>query len=344
MIENKNTNHQAKSKRLGGILAISISIGLLFYLMSGLDWSRVAEVLKSTDPYPILLTFIILLIGTLIRAYRWKLLLNSRCKFMDLFDSLNIGNLATMILPLRAGEFIRPYLWARFSGETFGRGFGSVVLERVFDVFGLFVIFLLFVPSTSTIPEYLQLGAKALGAIAGIIGLASIFCLLFPNKARSILNVICNISLLPRAMAEKIRALGEELIVGLTNIGSLYMLMAILVLTIVIWFTYLFGFYLVLYSLDPGQSSLMKAGFICVFIALCVAAPSAPGFLGTYQLGCKLSLVGVFAYTEEFSIGYSLIGHFLQYASIFLLGFLSLLLRGLKFSSLKSASNQSLAQ
>ncbi len=331
-----------KGKQLGGLLAISISILLLLYLLKGLDWASVYTVLSSANISPLILWCLVFLVGTLIRALRWRLLLNSDCKFMDLFDSLNIGNFCNMVLPLRAGEFIRPYLWGKFSGETFSRGFASVVLERVFDVSGLFFVFLVFVPSTASIPELLKIGARGLGGVAIVIAIASLICYLSPGKSRQLLSKLCNLSFVPDFIGKKAQSMGEELIVGLSNIKSLATLVLILVLTCLIWMTYLVGFYLVLSSLDPSSSNLVKAGIICVFISLCVAAPSAPGFIGTFQLGCKLSLVGVFAYSEEFSIAYSIIGHFLQFAGVLSLGFLSLLLRGLNLGSLKAESSKSL--
>jgi len=239
VIEEKKTKGSisTKGKQIGGLIALSVSILLLFYLLKGLDWASVYKVLGSTNLSPLILLCLVFLIGTFIRAYRWRFLLNSDCKFMDLFDALNIGNLCNMVLPLRAGEFIRPYLWGKFSGETFARGFGSVVLERVFDVFGLFFMFLLFVPATASIPEFLRLGARGLGVIAILIASASLVCYLWPIWARKFLKYVCELSFIPEFIGTKAKFIGEELIIGLSNIKSLWSLISILVLTCLIWTT-----------------------------------------------------------------------------------------------------------
>jgi hypothetical protein len=63
-------------------------------------------------------------------------------------------------------------------------------------------------------------------------------------------------------------------------------------------------------------------------IAFAVAAPSAPGFIGTFQAGCLIALTSVFGMTKSFAIAYSIFAHVLQAAFIIILGFLFMGQRG----------------
>jgi uncharacterized membrane protein YbhN (UPF0104 family) len=79
----------------------------------------------------------------------------------------------------------------------------------------------------------------------------------------------------------------------------------------------------------------MVSVVVSCLVAIAVAAPSAPGFIGVFQLGCVVALSYVYQYTSEFSLAYSLIVHLVQYVAIILLGFFCLSRAGLHLSKLK---------
>ena len=54
---------------------------------------------------------------------------------------------------------------------------------------------------------------------------------------------------------------------------------------------------------------------IAVLVALAVAAPSAPGFIGVYQTGC-IAGFAIFGLNKELAIAYSLVTHITQYIGI----------------------------
>ena len=68
--------------------------------------------------------------------------------------------------------------------------------------------------------------------------------------------------------------------------------------------------------------------------SLAVAAPGAPGFLGTFQLGCVVALT-MFGFSEEFAVAYSVVLHSLQVNSVVLAGFLILHRRGLHLGDIQ---------
>ncbi|MGA1531013.1 MAG: hypothetical protein ACO398_09770, partial [Kiritimatiellia bacterium] len=76
-----------------------------------------------------------------------------------------------------------------------------------------------------------------------------------------------------------------------------------------------------------------------VMIALAVAAPSAPGFVGTFQVGCIVALSTIYGYSKEFAMAYSMIAHVFQMALIVVAGIVVLQLRGMKFSQLRKTGD-----
>ena len=57
-----------------------------------------------------------------------------------LFSPLMVGYMAN-ILPARAGEFIRAYLLGKKHGIPFSGAFASIVVERLFDIVAVLLLF-----------------------------------------------------------------------------------------------------------------------------------------------------------------------------------------------------------
>jgi uncharacterized protein (TIRG00374 family) len=296
-----------------------------------------------------LLWIILFIAALLLRVYRWKLLISSSysVSFKHLYDSLNIGNLATMILPLRAGELIRPLLYSKWTKISFGRTFASVVIERVFDVCAMFAVFAFAIRFVSEIPEIVLLGAKILSLIALSIGFFMFISYFFPSYILSIISFFSNLGKRLLSSHELINSLEKsivEFIDGLSGIDSLVQFLAISILSVLIWILYVAGFQVLLISFNEiidtvsiGHS-FNVAAVTCVFVSLFIAAPSAPGFIGTFQLGCVAALTGIFAYSEEFSIAFSIVAHSMQFIFTIIVGILSMFFQGLKLSNLKLKS------
>jgi uncharacterized membrane protein YbhN (UPF0104 family) len=73
-----------------------------------------------------------------------------------------------------------------------------------------------------------------------------------------------------------------------------------------------------------------------VFVALAVAAPSVPGFLGVFQLGC-VAAFKLFSYPAAAAQVYSIVTHGLTYLFIVGTGTIILMSRNLNLLELKRA-------
>ncbi len=69
-------------------------------------------------------------------------------------------------------------------------------------------------------------------------------------------------------------------------------------------------------------------------LALAVAAPSSPGFVGVYQVGCTLGFA-IFAISENTAITFAILSHVFQYIIFSVYGLHFLSKSQLKFSDLK---------
>ncbi len=325
-----------KSRRyLGLLVAILFSAGLLYWLIRDLNFSEVANELSQMNYIYTIPWFLIFILGNYLRAIRWSFLLNGRedIKIPDLFHALSIGNLGTMFLPFRAGEFLRPFYFCKWSNKNFAEVFASVVIERIFDVIGLLFVFSLYFYKIPNLPNSIFLGSISLIILCGILIAFMFLCYLVPTLPVVIETLLLKVRI-PKKLVTNVSYVISKFITGVSSIKSLKQLAIIIVLSFSIWFSYVASSYIVLFSLAPDTATLSSAAITCVFIALLIAAPSAPGFIATFQLGCVLSLTDIFSYSKEFSIAYSIISQGGQYLGTIILGIIALSFRGVSFSKL----------
>ncbi|MCB0360926.1 MAG: hypothetical protein KDD44_14860, partial [Bdellovibrionales bacterium] len=79
---------------------------------------------------------------------------------------------------------------------------------------------------------------------------------------------------------------------------------------------------------------------VSVLIGVAVAAPSAPGFLGTFELGCVAALAYTKIHSQEFAIAYAIVTHMLQVVMIVACGIWTLRLRRLSFAELSASAEE----
>jgi uncharacterized membrane protein YbhN (UPF0104 family) len=78
---------------------------------------------------------------------------------------------------------------------------------------------------------------------------------------------------------------------------------------------------------------------LCVFVALAVALPSAPGFVGVYQMAC-VAASSLFAYSLSAAQLYSILVHLITFIMVITIGFWVLAVHDLNFFELKKAAEK----
>ena len=132
-----------KSKIAKYLIFFTITVILLYFSFSGVEWDDFISGLHSCNFRWILLSMTVSIAAFVFRAARWRLLmipLDKSITFRESFDGINIGNITNFALP-RAGEFARCGVISKTGKAKFESVLGSVVIERVFDMVTLAVIF-----------------------------------------------------------------------------------------------------------------------------------------------------------------------------------------------------------
>src|SRR5947199_335907 len=208
-----------------------------------------------------------------------------------------IGFMANNVLPLRLGEFIRPWALARRERLSKTTLFATVVVERAIDMVTLLVIFGISVlvhpiSSATEAGRVTQAGATVLvTACAGL----TVFVIALERSEKLARAVIDRLSapFPPSLRGRAVRAL-EHFVKGLGLFRDLPRVLWVFALS--------FGMFgVIVIGLAAGMWALgivvpWYAGLVMLVItAIGIMVPAAPGYIGTMNLACiaGLAIFGV---------------------------------------------------
>ncbi len=121
---------------------IWISLGSITPDAGESKWDYLLRAWQGADKFWLSFMAVIAIISHIIRAIRWKMLLTPvgySTKVKDSFFSLMVGYLVNLVVP-RGGELSRCYNLYKLDKTPVDVSFGTVVLERIVDLFFLVLL------------------------------------------------------------------------------------------------------------------------------------------------------------------------------------------------------------
>ena len=327
-----------QSKIFHSSLGFLVSAVLVVWLVRQLEWSKIEQEFRNVNLWYAIPVLSVLLFHNCLRALRWRYLLphGGEIPFRLLFDSLQIGNFSTYILPLRAGEFIRPFLLSRESPQkiSFSVTFASIIVERFLDLSFILLTFAFVLKFVPVFPDWVNSGAYLLTCLALSIFVFISLAITIPKQLQLLIN-FCT-KPFPVKLQKFAKHISNELILGALVLKSPLNLLINLVLTILIWASnyYLMYLGLNLIQIEPSWTIAITTS---VVIALAVAAPSAPGFIGVLQVAA-VAAFALFGLSSEQATTYAVVLHMLHYGFFCSFGLWILYSRGLKLTQLRQRS------
>jgi len=291
--------------RLG--LGVAVSGICLYLALRGTDWARVGQAFEHARIEWVLASVLATLASFWVRTERWRVLLRpvGAIPFMPAFSATAIGFGASMVLPLRLGEIIRPTLLARRVRIGVSAAISSIVLERLFDMLLVITCFLVASLIYPEMDENLRRGAYLLAPVAG----AAFVVLVLVQRRRALAERVLEAILarVPDRGAGALRGIAKGLLDGLQGLGDLATVVRVLAMSALLWaiLTLPFTFALLALGIDIP---LVSGGLVTmVIVAACVFLPQGPGFVGTWQYGCVLALERIFHVQSDLAVTFSLL-------------------------------------
>ena len=289
---------------------MTVSGACLYWATRGTDWGNVGRLIGSADPAWILAVVGLSLGSHLLRAQRWRILLRPvvAAPYGAALSATLVGFAASMVLPLRAGEIVRPWLFSRRVGIGLAPAAASVVVERLLDMLLVLTCFVVVTFSYPALAWYRPM-ALAVGAVgAGFLGTLYLSARYRRWTDAFVERLTASLPLRPQRL---VRALAAGVLDGARGLGEPPTLVLVLALSAILWMmitgTYLVSFLALAVVVPLVPASLASVVIVAAFVFL----PQAPGFVGTWQKACDVSL-GLFGVPHDQIVAYSLLTWVIQ--------------------------------
>jgi uncharacterized protein (TIRG00374 family) len=307
-------------------LGVLLSVLLLWWTMKDTSVHAVWDVLsKSSLPLWIACMVFATAIFPL-RARRWQALLApvaGRLPFHSLWEATAIGMMATNVIPLRAGEFARPFALSRAEPRVkFTAAFASVAVDRLFDATVVLLLMLLATldpafPSQQPIGDHtLAFYLKPTALFLGLVLAGLVLFVVAPDRVFAISDAIMR-RVAPR-FEPKVRGLLEGFVSGLHVLRSPKLLAEVFFWTVLHWLCNAFAFWLGFQALHlsaPFSAGLLLQGLIAIGVAI----PSTPGFFGPFEAVGKVGLA-VYGVSNAEAVSWVIGFHVLSFIPITIMG------------------------
>src|SRR6185295_12931379 len=288
------------NKKLFTILQYIVFLGLGIFLawwslkdLNREEKDQIKIALSHARYWLIIPVFAILFLSHLVRAVRWKLLINSlgyQTRTDNAFFAVMIGYLTNLAIP-RLGEILKCTMLARYEKIPADKLIGTIILERIIDAMSLLIVFAITLaiqpgiytdlinaffhsphdPQTKKIPGFL-----IAGILVGIVATVMILWMLIKKKTFN--DVI-----------DLFKKIGKSVWQGVSAVQHLKRRGLFLFYSVVIWACYFFSTYVGFFALQETQQYGMKETF-AILSAGSVGVIITPGGIGAYALLIKKTM------------------------------------------------------
>ncbi len=322
-------------------VVIGISGFLIFLFFHRTHLGSVISILLQVNPiYPLVFS-LAFIPHFLIRAYRWRILLQpykAEIPIASLFNSTVIGYLISYLLPGRLGEIARPVILAEKEKIKKAQAIATIVLERLIDaliIFSFFLVSVFIIGSNKVLPLakirrisliitpillFLVLAIYLLGARWSgpfIEKFCNFVFLIFPARLRKRLTVAT--LTFTRALHPGLD-LRSSAKLGLLSVG--------------LW-VYIIPFYwFLMRGFAHMRMTLVETVPYFAILYISGIVPT-PGMAGSLDLASRVSLTGLFHIEGNTAVAYTLLFHTLQVIVPVMLGFAALWQEGLNLDKIR---------
>ena len=325
------------------LLGLVISALFLYLAFRKVDFAQMGEAFTAANYWWLIPTVAVTFVAHALRTLRWRYLLEpiEIIPFTPLFSALMIGYFFNDILPAHLGEFVRAYVLGKRRPVSGSAIFGTIVMERIIDVFTLFLLMALAL-LVFPFPHWVRMGGYLTFGVIALLLAALLLMKKFPGPAFSLSDR--SIGRLSPHLNERLKHMAAAFLNGIVPLRRPSHYLIVTVLSLVIWCCYGAAFQLVLYSFDfinlyhlPWTTSLV----LLVITTFGVLVPSSPGYVGTYHWLCQQALaLPPFHVPETQALTFAIVMHAINFIPIIFAGLVALSWEGLSFKSLKSSATQ----
>jgi glycosyltransferase 2 family protein len=317
--------HRLRDPRTLLSFGLAIALFLFIFTRFNLDPAEVWQTMKQANPAWFLAGFVVYYAAFVLRGLRWQTLLSnvgfSRAKKPEmprlggLIEIIYLSWFVNCIVPAKLGDAYRSYLLKQSAGVSFSRTIGTIVAERMIDLFILFGLLLVsgFLTLQGHMPGMMT-GVLALGgAMIAALGVGLVVLRILGDRV---------LHLIP----QRFRAMFISFQHGTLLSFRRRSLPVLAGYTAVIWLLEGARLYGVVQALDQGHLiTLPVVIFIALASSLLTTLPFTPGGIGLVE-GAVVGVLKLFGVDDNTAISIALLDRLINYWSIVIGGFIVYLL------------------
>lgn len=299
------------------IVSIVVPIFIIVLVLSQLQNFHLDELpalIANANPWLLVAAFVIYYLGFPLRGWRWALLLRgagTEIKVRDSAEIIFISWLVNCLVPAKLGDVYRAYLLKTNSGTSLSKTFGTVFIERVFDLFAIVLLGLAagYWSFRKGMSPEVQL-VFVIGLV--VIAVLAIGLFLVRNFGARLVRRLP----LPGRVVEFYDRFEE----GLFSISARRVPLLALV-TVLIWATEALRLYLVVLAMNFDLPLGISGGlFVALIASLLTAIPFTPAGLGAVEGVVVFILTTLYGATTTQAVAITLVDRAISVLSVIFFG------------------------
>lgn len=339
-----------KKNRIRAAIIFALTFVFLFFFFRSVNWREVLGYLNDVDLKFFILLIVLVPFHIVTRSIRWQYLLKHEKKgvsFYNRFAANAVGFAVTFLFPGRLGEVVKPIYLAQKEGMKKGFVMGTVVIERIFDIFTMCFLLGIFMISRPLYSSIFHLDEEAYSNLFfwGIVGISfATFLLLIALslyffKERTLKVIAFFLKFLSEKARNQIMGLVDEFIKGLKFFHSVGNLFVYIFWSFVVWLGIIFYYWIWLFAYNIHVPFFFI--FPYVFLTMVGASIPTPGMVGGFHYFSKFALTSIYHVDSNLAVGMTIVVHAVQVTMTYLIGYGILWKEGISLFQVKQLGEES---
>jgi uncharacterized protein (TIRG00374 family) len=306
-----------RSRLLLNVATVTITLGLSYIAFRDINLSEAWHGLRSSNYWWLLGAVAAFGLGNLARSLRWRSLFarDRRPPLGPVANAMMVGYLYNNILPARAGEAARVVVLTQRSSSPPTEIVGTIVLERLYDVLGILVIFFAAEP---WMPHVSWFGDAALAAFVLTALIVVVAAVLTIHGDRPVRLLLRPLGRLPLFSGERLEQTVTELTHGLSGLRHRGVALEAFLWTLAAWILTALCAYLVSLAFHLGLP-LSCGVLVAVAVGLGMILPSPPAAVGVFEAAALIALKA-YNIPHSSALPYALALHLLNFVPFVAIG------------------------
>ena len=318
---------------------VFISAFFLWLVLRDIEYSLLWQKTRQANYWLILPGVFVYFIALWVRTWRWHYLLRpvKAVPTHVMFPIVTMGYAGNNIFPARAGELLRAVILKRKQDITISASLATIIVERVYDGVVMLAFIFLNLGELSRLTDDIKVMGEmtvqdvALWGSLAFFGALLLFlaAAMFPVQSEKVSAWLIE-KLVPGRYRPRLLAVTQRFLGGLESLRSPLEALMVFLTSVVIWLLETVKYWFVMHAFGFSVSffALMLMNGV---VNLATTIPSAPGYLGTFDLP-GIAVLEAYSVPKETAASYTFVLHFALWFPVTALGLFYMWREGIKWS------------